>query len=390
MKKIIFVLMWLALMLTEASAQKKIHWLLFIDTDDANVGQLDVNGRDFLRTNFVDVINSALTGAYQTDIQDNYGSNCNPYKCKSAVQNLNVASDDIVIFYYIGHGGRSVSVSDREHPWPKMWLGQDDPSKMIDLGWVHDQLKAKNPRLLLTIGMCCNVKQNLPTSNTPSFSQSYGSYEMSAAEREHIKKVFQNTCGNMIATSASPGQSSRGGSFNPELAIKPMDYYTALLCLNFKDQYENGEFDIEQLFKITGSDIDRETDNEQTPIYKASLSQGQCPTSQLPAPGPNPSRCRQMPSTVNVNDMTDLEGLMEAIVCNKKDMPNRNTFFASDCVVRILGQDGKTQVDRVSINTYMLRVRTSDILLRVVPVATTVESGKIKEFFVREYYQRGR
>lgn len=385
MKRLILWLM-MALAFSYADAQK-IHWLLFIDTDDANVGQLDVNGRNYLRTNFVDVINSSLMGAYQTDIQDNYGSNCNPQKCKSAVQNLSVGSGDIVIFYYIGHGGRSVRENDREHPWPKMWLGQDDPNKMVDLGWVHDQLKAKNPRLLLTVGMCCNVKQNLPTNRTPSFAQSYGTYDISPAEKEHIKKVFQNTCGNMLATSASPGQSSGGGEFNPELAIKPMDFYTALLCLNFRELYENGEFDIEQLFKLTGKDIDRETEHEQTPIYTAQLGQGQC--SPTPTP-PDNNRCRQMPSTVNVNDMTDLENLMEAIVCNKKDMPNRNNFFASDCVVRVLGQDGKTQVDRVSINTYMLRARTSDILLRIVPIATTVEGGKIKEFFVREYYQRGR
>jgi hypothetical protein len=95
-----------------------------------------------------------------------------------------------------------------------------------------------------------------------------------------------------------------------------------------------------------------------------------------------------MPSTVNVNDMTDLEGLMEAIICNKKDMPNRGSYFASDCIVRVMGQDGKTQVDRLGIDNYMLRARTNSSLLRVVPIATSVSGGKITNFFVREYYVR--
>ena len=385
MKKQIFIFM-LALLAFQANAQK-IHWLLFIDTQDPNVGQLDVNGRDYLKANFVDVVNSALSGVYQADIQDNYGSNCNPKKCQSAVQNLRCDANDIVVFYYIGHGGRSVRENDIEHPWPKMWLGQDDATKMIDLEWVHDQLKAKKPRLLLTIGMCCNVKQNLPTSRTPMFAaQSYGSLYIAPEQLECIKDAFTNTCGNLIATSAKPGQSSGGGTFNEQLGIKPMDYYTAFLCLNFHEMYEDQDIDLTRLFSITSEELDRETEHEQTPIFKSQLGNGECTQSTVTPPPPS-ARCREIPSSVNVSDMTDLENLMEAIVCNHSDMPNRSSYFDNNCIVRVIGQDGKTQVDRLTINNYILRIRTSSVLLRVVPVATAVEGGKIKELLVREYYK---
>ena len=169
MKKLVIILLF-ALTAMQVNAQKTIHWLLYVDTKDSDVGYLDVNGREYLRKQFVNPVNAALSGEYQTDIKDNYGDNCSPYKCKSDIQNLRCSPQDIVIFYYIGHGGRSYRTDANQHPWPKMWFSQDDPDKMIDLGWVHDQLKAKNPRMLLTIGMCCNGRQNLPSTLTPTFS----------------------------------------------------------------------------------------------------------------------------------------------------------------------------------------------------------------------------
>ena len=48
-----------------------IHWLTFIDTEDANVGKLDVTGRNVLYSRFVNVINAALHDAgYKSDIHD--------------------------------------------------------------------------------------------------------------------------------------------------------------------------------------------------------------------------------------------------------------------------------------------------------------------------------
>ncbi len=97
--------------------------------------------------------------------------------------------------------------------------------------------------------------------------------------------------------------------------------------------------------------------------------------------------CPEIPSFVDIDNMDDIEYLLKIIVCNKKDMPNRNQFFDANCIVRILGEDGMTQLDRVSISTYMLRIRTSDELQQVVPITTHVDNGKIRELHVREYYK---
>lgn len=386
MRKIL-LMVFCVIVLTAGTFAQKIHWLLFVDTKDANVGQLDVNGREYLRANFVDIVNSALKGVYQPEIYDMYDNNCTAFKCKSTIESLRCSSDDIVIFYYIGHGGRSTLVDPNDHPWPKMWFyqgGDYRPDLMLDLSWVHEQLKAKNPRLLLTIGMCCNKEQgDIPPDIMPTFSQrSYGSVYVSPEQIENIKEAFTKTCGNLIATSSKPGQVSRAPKRYPDdWGIKPMDFYTVAMCMNFRLMVEEQEVDLNNLFKNTENTVIGWLDNIQTPFSYSQLRQGQCTT-----PRTN-GNCRPMLSSININNITDLENMMEAVVCNKEDMPNRSNYFDNNCVVRIIGQDGRTQVDRVSINTYMLRARTSDALLRIVPVGTMVDNGKIKELYVKEYYK---
>lgn len=390
MKKFLLITFFVLVSAIGTYAQK-IHWLLFVDTKDANVGQLDVNGREYLKTNFVDIVNSALKGVYQPEIYDNFDNNCTSFKCKSTIENLRCAPEDIVVFYYIGHGGRSIQVDPNEHPWPKMWFyqgGDYRPDLMLDLGWVHEQLKAKNPRLLLTIGMCCNKGQgDIPPDIMPTFSQrSYGSVYVSPEQIENIKNAFMNTCGNLIATSAKPGQLSNAPKpevgFPDSWGVKPMDFYTVAFCMNFRVMVEDQDVDLNNLFKNTEQTVIGWLDNIQTPFSYSQLRKGQCTTPRTDG------NCRPMPNTLNVNDLTSLENMMDAVVCNKSDMPNRSRYFDNNCVVRIIGQDGRTQVDRVTINSYMLRTRTSDALLRVVPIGTQVDgNGKIKEFYVREYYK---
>ena len=74
---------------TIVSDAQTIHWLTFIDTEDVNVGKLDVTGRNVLYSRFVNVINAALHDAgYKSDIHDIYDSALSPEKCKSEVSNL--------------------------------------------------------------------------------------------------------------------------------------------------------------------------------------------------------------------------------------------------------------------------------------------------------------
>ena len=178
----------LALVLTFATQAQTIHWLTFIDTTDDNVGRIDILGRQVLYNRFINVVNAALAPAgYSSDIQDYYGTRTTPENCKDAVQNLKCDEKDIVVFYYIGHGTRAKS---DPTPYPQMLLASTNIDKFIPLSWVNDQLKKKGARLAVTIGMCCNVVQDVTSKVSATFSVNYGNTYLDDAAIKNMQKLF--------------------------------------------------------------------------------------------------------------------------------------------------------------------------------------------------------
>ena len=388
MKRIFFTLTLLVLAMWQVQAQT-IHWLLFIDTKDRNVGDLDKNARDFLKQHFVDPVNAVLVNSgIRNDYQLFDDSRLTPQNCKNTVLNFSCSQNDIVVFYYIGHGGRSIRESDSEHPWPKMWLGQDNPNMMLDLKWVHDQLKSKNPRLLLTIGMCCNVKQNLPVARTPQFSRTFGcgSRRFSAGEEAAIKKLFLQSCGDVIATSASPGESSVGGDALESIGVPPMDYYTPLFSLMFNDEISNNsDVSWNGLFtKLSHYFTNDLSVLGMTPIHKANITISSPPvTNPNPTPAPQPSPVID-PSN-EIEALSSLEIILEHVRTSHDDscaLP----VFTNDCLVKIIAEDGFTVVHRQPISDFLLRLSTSRRLLLVTPVNCKFAGTKCSELHVMEYY----
>ena len=369
----------LASMQVQTQAQQTIHWLLFIDTEDANVGDLDKNGRDWLKHHFVDNVNAVLVNAgLQHDVQLYDGNRLTPQNCKSAVQNLSCGPNDIVFFYYIGHGGRSIGENDREHPWPKMWLGQREPNMMVDLGWVHDQLKAKNPRLLLTIGMCCNVKQNLPIGRTPTFGVTYGddSRYYSDEQIAGIKKLFLESRGDILATSASPGQSSVGGDL-PD-PFPDMDVYTALFVALFEIEMDNPDLSWSLLFDELAVAVKQATNNGQSPIYRTGVSS---------ASSVDPGRRTPPPPIDRSNILNSLEVILDDVVVNQEEPDGISSLFTSNATVKVVGEDGSTVVHSQNWDKFLLRISTSSIIMKATPINFKMSGDKISELTVKEYYK---
>lgn len=227
MKKLVFITCLLFVIL--GTTAQTIHWITFVDTTDRRVGKLDVNGHEVLYNNFINDVNAALAEkGYESDIQDFVGENVSPANCKSAVELLRVSPEDIIVFYYIGHGGRPNTGSEHieQHPYPQLYLAQEDGKKCIPLEWINNTLKAKGARLTVTIGMACNSLDNTMVVKTgPTFSANYGTARINDNKLSRIQELFLGVKGNVIATSALPTQSSIGA----ETIFGPMDYYSAAI-----------------------------------------------------------------------------------------------------------------------------------------------------------------
>jgi hypothetical protein len=122
-------------------------------------------------------------------------------KVKSAIENLPVTPNDVVLFYYSGHGA---SPEDSPEPWPGLGVeGQTTPrSRWIKLAWVKDTLKQKNPRFFIAMADACNV----------FLSGGSRGHKPKGAQRSAYEQLFLGYSGYIVASSSIPEQYSFGGN----------------------------------------------------------------------------------------------------------------------------------------------------------------------------------
>ncbi len=131
-------------------------------------------------------------------------------KVKNAVTDLPVTAEDVVIFYYVGHG---VNTDKPNIPWPAMAVEgegidtKDD--KLVELNWVKETLSNKSPRLLIAIADTCNEFLSEPSRGGGTIlGEGMGSYQQA------YRKLFLGYQGLIMAAGASPEQkafSNQGG-----------------------------------------------------------------------------------------------------------------------------------------------------------------------------------
>ena len=407
MKKIsITICLLMTMFLLEAQT---IHWITFIDTNDKNVGQIDVLGRQVLYSHFINEVNAALAPkGYKSEIHDFYGDKVTPENCKATVELLRVSSpDDIIVFYYIGHGGRPVSEDPnrmRQHPYPQMCMQLIFPeSKYIPLEWVDKVLKAKGARLSVTIGMCCNSLSNIIIKDGPTFTPNYGNSYMSGGKMKKIQELFLNSKGNVLATSASPKQTS--GCFRSSFGI--IDRYTTVLCDIFDNALDDYAKTLtwDDLLDAVSDIIDEKTNGEQTPFHESHLSSARVPTTTTPrVPSQQQVKDVQRQQTPGatkrqgdgddwINNLTDKLGTLINVNIGeykRLEMEKKlNDLFASGAQVRIISQDGETVVDREDADVFLGRLATSRLLLKVAVTEGSFDSnGKIQSLKVKEIYKK--
>lgn len=379
------------LLVAISSGAKTIHWLTFVDTTDKNVGSLDINGHKVLYDNFINEVNAALAdNGFDSDVQDFTGTNVSPENCKSAVQLLRVNKDDIIVFYYIGHGGRPNTLSGEieQHPFPQIYLAQSNPDRCIPLEWIHNTLKAKGARLSVTIGMACNSLDNgMSVKRGPTFSVNYGESKMDARKLKHIQELFLNAKGNIIATSALPTQSSIGA----ETIFGPMDFYSAAICEVFKNELTSwtGTFSWENFLDRVEDLVKTASNGEQTPFYVSNLTSTSTPTPTPPTPTPTTTPPDVKDLNALTNTLTKLASPLTSEETRISMERTLNGIFASGSVVKFLPQDGTTVIDRETPDVFLGRLATANLILKVTVVDAKYDSNdKITELRVKETYRQ--
>jgi hypothetical protein len=132
---------------------------------------------------------------------------------RQVVENVLVEADDVVVFYYSGHGARGESKPDA---WPVMALGGNgfEGVTSFDLAWVYAELRARRPRTLVVAVDCCQQEVDGGLLEEQAFLKSARAAPDAAAARA----LFSSFRGEVLAMSCRPGELSgcdnrRGGLF---------------------------------------------------------------------------------------------------------------------------------------------------------------------------------
>ncbi|GAB3169340.1 hypothetical protein GCM10027291_19650 [Telluribacter humicola] len=115
-----------------------------------------------------------------------------------ALSEINCSPEDIVFFYYTGHG---LNTLERSSSFPLLYLKDNNDTELES---IHLQLKAKKPKFCLTLGDCCNnlYSDTRSLRPVPPLFKGIGVTD----DATIIKKLFLETEGDIIISSAGRGE----------------------------------------------------------------------------------------------------------------------------------------------------------------------------------------
>lgn len=173
----------------------------------------DTLARDIKESVMKDAQNAdkqALEICYQTGLKLKRYSfkeeRANAKNVQKYLQGLSVDADDVVIFYFSGHGYRTPSKE--SNPWPNLYFTFDQSG--LDLMDVASMIKQTKAHLSIVLADCCN--NSIPDAYAPNLARRQFLASSPSGVEANYKKLFLESDGHIIAVGAEVGQFSYGNS----------------------------------------------------------------------------------------------------------------------------------------------------------------------------------
>jgi hypothetical protein len=201
--RVIYLILFLSVIFAGQATAKNLHAIVVADTNDAN------GGRSF-QVDFERISKLVNEVARHTNLKLHFhgitGNRLNSTTLKNTVlkvkESLN-SRNDVVLFYYSGHGGRYTG---KDKVLPMM----DIKDGAVDLSWVRSELNKNNPRLMIIVADTCN---NFDERLNPVWSRRAAPVQGELLSRtQAYKRLFLDLEGHVFATSAKPGQHAWGNA----------------------------------------------------------------------------------------------------------------------------------------------------------------------------------
>lgn len=359
-KNVFFVLIAYLCVIQFVNAQK-LHKIIFTATDDRRIGQ-SVKVDNDRANDEIDAI-AGYIGYEVVDYVYN-GNRCTKQNLLTVLNGLSCSPQDIVFFYYSGHGVHPDGRMDDK--FPQMCLNTNIESMFVPARQVEEIIRGKNPRLRVIITDCCN---NVNSSVTVKslMDGGKGATIVKGNVADNYRRLFVNARGKVMATSSKLGQTSGCASYQDGSdagGIYSSFFWDILLkyCEDVSSPTWN------DIISKTKTEVAKFTNQEQVPDEDLDITgdagnvsnAGTVPTP--PAPGPTPSNA----TTSNLS-----QALSQLLATYDTDtrLANINNIlqscFNGGGTVVTVGRNLKTVVDYETAETFLRRIATNKAILRI-------------------------
>lgn len=196
-----------ALIATSVQAQT-FHAIIACNTTDASIGPGMISDMNHMN-NMVQTIQAILD--CESDLKIFDGNTCTRANITNYINNMEVGRDDVILFFYSGHGTHAAG--NAEDPWPQMCMNTGIESLFMPVISVDKLLANKQPKLRIILTDCCNVEDSR-VSIKPKLAQLSGPTSLKDFNTSAIKKLFLENKGKVIMTSSKLGQYSHSCNYN--------------------------------------------------------------------------------------------------------------------------------------------------------------------------------
>lgn len=192
-----------------AGTPAKLHFIMVANTEDPRIGASVKKDVTNIYSEIKDVATFLKLPLNMVEIS---GTKFGKESVETAINNLKPGPDDIVIFYYSGHGYANDQQSAQTYPQFDLRQSRFDDIYVatLNVAEVASRIKAKNARLNIIISDCCN--SSLGTLKPEGKSFALTTKSLLSWDRSFCSSLFMNSRGTVLATAAKKGQYAYGNS----------------------------------------------------------------------------------------------------------------------------------------------------------------------------------
>ena len=344
MKKILLTFAVGILLITGTTNAQTLHLINYCNTLDTIIGTQNDHDSTINEASLI----ASLIG-YNIKFYEGVGENCSNERLSEVLNSLKCGKDDIILFYYSGHGGRSPK-DKSEYPQMCLKYSGYEQNKWYPVHTVIEKLQQKSARFTLVLTDCCNTPGSLVTPKSV-LADKTEPVELTEHEVGRYKKLFLESKGIVIATSSKKGQASGGSKEIGGL-------FTYVFWKIALPSAISGEI------PATWNDILSLTSEilkiKQEPVFEIHLQPAAIPTQTMP---------QQNVTAVDEAFAKELSALLD----KSKSMDWRmeqadylaGKYFTADAKVATVARNGSTIIEYESAREFLRRIASSSFIKQV-------------------------